>query len=64
MLQTFFFAAYTLIALFFLDATHREGEVQGGQWDVMRVLGMLACLVWPLLLLHVAFLAYRRRQAN
>lgn len=64
MLQTVLFASYTLVALFFLDATHREGEAQGGAWDGMRVLGMLLCLIWPVLIVHVAVLAYRRRQAN
>lgn len=64
MLQTILFATYTLVALFFLDATHREGEAQGGAWDGMRVLGMLLCLIWPVLIVHVAVLAYRRRQAN
>eukprot|EP01035_Chromulina_nebulosa_P065718 gene65718-89906_t len=42
---------YGLIALVFLFNSYREGEEQGGQWDVMRVLGLLATIVWPLLLI-------------
>lgn len=53
---------YTLICLFFLDNTYREGEAAGGAWDGMRVLGLVLCLLWPLLVAHVIFSAYRDRQ--
>ena len=55
---------YTLICLFFLDNTYREGEAAGGAWDAMRVLGLFLCLLWPLLLVHVIISACRNRQTG
>ncbi|WP_426128172.1 hypothetical protein [Pararhizobium sp. PWRC1-1] len=52
-----FLAFYALICLFFLDNTYREGEIGGGGWDGMRVLGLVLCLVWPLLLVHAIVMA-------
>jgi hypothetical protein len=55
---------YTLICLFFLDNTYREGEAAGGAWDAMRVLGLFLCLLWPLLLVHVIISACTNRQTG
>lgn len=61
--MTWFLSFYTLISLFFLDNTYREGEASG-RWDGMRVLGLVLCLAWPALLVYVVFSAYRDRQTN
>jgi hypothetical protein len=57
--MVWFLSFYTLICLFFLDNTYREGEIAGEGWDGMRVLGLFLCLLWPLLLVHVMILAFR-----
>ncbi|OBZ94406.1 hypothetical protein ADU59_17215 [Pararhizobium polonicum] len=62
--MAWFVLFYTLICLFFLDNTYREGEMAGNGWDGMRVLGLVLCLVWPLLLVHVIILVYRARQTG
>lgn len=56
--------AYGAIVLLFLDSSFREGDLAGGQWDAMRVLGLLLCLVWPLLILYVILSAFRQRQLD
>lgn len=55
---------YGAVVLLFLDSSFREGDLDGGQWDVMRVLGLLLCLVWPLLILYVILSAFRQKQLN
>lgn len=55
---------YGGIALLFLDSSFREGELSGGAWDVTRVLGLLLCLVWPLLILYVILSAFRQKQLS
>ncbi len=55
---------YGGIALLFLDSSFREGELDGGTWDAMRVAGLLLCLVWPLLILYVIFSALRQKQIH
>lgn len=62
--MTLLLSLYALICLFFLDNTYREGEIGGGGWDVMRILGLMACLVWPLMLFYVIACAYRDRHAS
>ncbi|MBP1858371.1 hypothetical protein [Rhizobium herbae] len=62
--MAFFLSFYTLISLFFLDNTYREGEAAGSSWDGMRVLGLVLCLIWPLLLVYVIVSAYRSRQTG
>jgi hypothetical protein len=62
--MAWFLSFYTLICLFFLDNTYREGEAADSGWDGMRVLGLVLCLIWPLLLVHVIILAYRGRQTG
>lgn len=59
-----FLSFYTLISLFFLDNTYREGEAAGSGWDGMRVLGLVLCLIWPLLLVYVIVSVYRSRQTG
>lgn len=60
--MAWFVLFYTLICLFFLDNTYREGVMAGNGWDGMRVLGLVLCLVWPLPLVHVIILIYRDRR--
>ncbi|KQV35561.1 MULTISPECIES: hypothetical protein [unclassified Rhizobium] len=55
---------YGAVVLLFLDSSFREGELAGGEWDMMRVLGLLACLVWPLLIVYVILSAFRQKQFN
>lgn len=65
MMETILLSLYTLVALFFLETTFREGEMaQTKGWDIMRVAGLLYCLAWPLLILHVSIVAYRDRHAR
>ncbi|SES36535.1 hypothetical protein [Rhizobium sp. NFR03] len=65
MTETILLALYTLVTLFFLETTFREGEMaQVKSWDIMRVAGLLYCLAWPLMILHVTILAYRDRHAR
>jgi len=59
-----FLSFYTLISLFFLDNTYREGDAAGNGWDGMRVLGLVLCLIWPLLLVYVIVSVYRSRQTG
>lgn len=65
MTQMILLTFYALVAGVFVDMTLREGTtgLRRG-WDVMRVLGLLYCLVWPLIILHILFVAYRDRQAR
>lgn len=37
-------------AALMLSLTYAEGLAGGNRWDVLRMLGILACLVWPLAL--------------
>jgi len=55
-------AGYTFIALRFIDCSLREGEDNGGRWDIERVLGLLLCLVWPLALAGTLLVAYQERE--
>lgn len=55
---------YTLICLVFIDNSYQEGDAAGGTWDAMRVLGLVLCLVWPLLLVYVIVSAFRDRQTS
>nr|WP_314089599.1 hypothetical protein [uncultured Shinella sp.] len=55
-------AGYTFIALRFIDCSLREGEDNGGQWDIERALGLLLCLVWPLALAGTLLVAYQERE--
>lgn len=65
MTETILLALYTLVTLLFLETTFREGEMaQVKSWDIMRVAGLLYCLAWPLMILHVTILAYRDRHAR
>ncbi|NHT76019.1 hypothetical protein C8J35_10522 [Rhizobium sp. PP-F2F-G38] len=65
MTETILLALYTLVALFFLETTFREGEMaQVKGWDILRVAGLLYCMIWPLMVLHVTILAYRDRHAR
>ncbi|MDQ0317877.1 hypothetical protein QO002_000015 [Pararhizobium capsulatum DSM 1112] len=57
-------ALHIAIALLFLDSGYREGELEGGEWDVMRVVGLVSCLAWPLLILYVILSAFRQKQLN
>lgn len=61
-------AAYVAVALFALHMTMVEAEAKGQRALADRVLGCLACTVWPLTVLTVAIwcLAHRpsRRQAD
>ncbi|CZT33326.1 hypothetical protein [Rhizobium sp. 9140] len=65
MTETILLALYTLVTLFFLETTFREGEMaQVKSWDILRVAGLLYCTIWPLMVLHVTILAYRDRHAR
>lgn len=61
-MMTWLLLLYFLICLFFLDNTYHEGEVSGSGWDGARVLGLVLCLAWPLLVVHVIISAYRNRE--
>ncbi|MCL6709596.1 hypothetical protein M8R20_21640 [Pseudomonas sp. R2.Fl] len=37
-----------------LSLTYAEGVAGGNRWDVFRILGLVACLGWPLALPAVA----------
>ena len=41
---------YVSVAVGFLTATYLEGRHNGDVWDWQRLAGLLACLVWPILL--------------
>nr|WP_298101840.1 hypothetical protein [uncultured Shinella sp.] len=55
-------AGYTFIALRFIDCSLREGEENGGRWDMDRALGLLLCLAWPLALAGTLVVAYQERE--
>jgi hypothetical protein len=46
-----FKALYVSVAAGFLTATYLEGRHKGDVWDWQRLAGLLACLIWPILLL-------------
>lgn len=50
-----FFASsiYILMACLFLAETYFEGARAGDGWDLWRVLGLAAALVWPLYVVAV-----------
>jgi hypothetical protein len=47
-------AVYSSIGLFFLAQTYVEGIKSKEGGPVLRVVGLLLCLVWPVILLGVA----------
>lgn len=49
-------ALYFGIALLFALATYLEGWHRHDGWDVGRVVGLLACGVWPLVLVAMVLL--------
>ncbi len=51
----FFAVSYVLIAMVFAWKTFQEGRLAGAAWDLPRIVGLLSCAVWPLVLLGVAF---------
>jgi hypothetical protein len=65
MTEAILLTLYTLVALIFLDITFREGRSGRRRgWDAMRIMGLLFCLAWPLLILHITIVAYRDRHAR
>ncbi|KQR79133.1 hypothetical protein ASG25_19110 [Rhizobium sp. Leaf384] len=65
MTETILLTLYALVALFFLETTFREGEMSLTKgWDMMRVVGLLYCVAWPLMIVHVGIVAYRDRHAR
>ena len=46
-------AAYVVIALLFALATYMEGWGRRDGWDAGRVVGLLACSMWPLVLIAI-----------
>jgi hypothetical protein len=46
--------------------TYAEGVAGGNRWDLFRILGLLACLVWPLSLpaFAAAVLVHRRMSSG
>ena len=44
---------YCLVAIAFLVLTYFEGWKRRGGWDAYRVLGLVLCAAWPLLVLYV-----------
>ncbi|SEM13148.1 hypothetical protein SAMN04487976_12037 [Xaviernesmea oryzae] len=62
MLFNIFVALYAVIAVVFLDNTLREGQTIGaGRWDMMRLIGIAACSIWPLLVAYAIIVALRGR---
>ena len=55
-------AFYTFVALRFIDSSLREGEENGGRWDIDRVFGLLLCIAWPLALAGTLVVAYQERE--
>ena len=55
-------AFYTFVALRFIDCSLREGEENGGRWDIDRVFGLLLCIAWPLALAGTLLVAYQERE--
>jgi hypothetical protein len=49
-LSILIYAAGTLASL---AMTYSEGEQKGGQWDLMRVLGLALSFVWPVLIVGI-----------
>ncbi|QRF54356.1 hypothetical protein D4A92_22830 (plasmid) [Rhizobium rosettiformans] len=39
---------YCLVCTIFLMASYFEGERDGGDWDIWRLVGLAFSLVWPL----------------
>lgn len=42
---------YAIGAITALATTYIEGERKGDDWNVLRILGLLLCLVWPALVI-------------
>lgn len=59
MLLIIFLCGYALVATIFITATLLEGWANRGGWTVYRFAGLIACLLWPLmilfLILHLLF---------
>ncbi|HEV7309727.1 hypothetical protein [Ensifer sp.] len=47
--------AYSLTALFLLAMTFLEGMQGRAGWNIYRIAGLLACLVWPVLFVYLMF---------
>jgi hypothetical protein len=54
-------AVYASIGLFFLAQTYVEGIKSKEGGPVLRVVGLLLCLVWPVILLGVAIEVLKAR---
>jgi hypothetical protein len=54
-------AVYTSIGLFFIVQTYVEGTKSKEGGPVLRVVGLLLCLVWPVILLGVLIEVLRAR---
>jgi glycosyltransferase involved in cell wall biosynthesis len=50
-------AVYVVFALLFALATYIEGWGRRDGWDTDRIVGLLACSVWPLVLIGIAIAA-------
>lgn len=53
-------------AALMLALTYAEGVAGGNRWDGSRIIGLLACLVWPLSMpaFAAAVLAHRRMSSG
>jgi Ca2+/Na+ antiporter len=47
--------AYFVVAAVFFVMTYFEGWSRRDGWDAYRVLGLVLCTVWPLLVLYIFF---------
>lgn len=50
MLTTISLVIYVIGTAISLTMTYLEGVKKGREWDVMRVMGLALCLIWPALI--------------
>jgi len=62
-----FISAYMIPAIYAVVLTFMEGEESSPSWDFARVIGLLLCLVWPIVAaaaISYSIYAYFARQAD
>lgn len=57
-------ALWLLPASLFMGASFVEGMADGNRWDVRRIVGLIACMLWPATLPAVLVLAPIHHRRN
>jgi hypothetical protein len=62
-MQTWIYLSYFSVAFLFFVMNFLEGIYRGLAWSPSRILGLLACLVWPVVLIVTVVALVKNRRA-